>query len=460
MSKLWGGRFEGDTDSAAKRLNDSLPFDQRLWREDIEGSIAHATMLGEAGIIAPEDAVQITEGLKTILGNLETASIALPEDAEDIHAAIESLLKNLIGQTAGKLHTARSRNDQVATDLRLFIRRAIDDLDESLRSFQSVLISLAEQELDTIMPGYTHLQRAQPVLLSHHLLAYFWMLQRDRERLTDARKRVNVLPLGSGALAGTTFPIDRQRVADLLGFEAVSPNSLDAVSDRDFVIEFLAACSLISVHLSRLGEEIVLWNSYEFGFIELDDSVATGSSMMPQKKNPDVAELARGKTGRVIGHLVSLLTTMKGLPLAYNKDMQEDKVPVFDTIDTLQTLLPALARTLSTASFNRGRMAQDLNKDFSTVTDLADELVRSGLSFREAHEKVGMLVRECLASGTTISNVPQSRLAELGLKHPNFDLSARASISRRTAPGGTARGNVEDQVAIATSLIKPASGLE
>ena len=452
MSTLYSGRFEVETKEAIRRLNDSLPFDRRMWREDIEGSIAHATMLGETGIIPQEDASQIVIGLKSLREELQDGSASLPA-AEDIHTAVEQLLKERIGDTAGKLHTARSRNDQVATDLRLYVRGAIDYLDTQVTAFQATLVTIATMEIDTVMPGYTHLQRAQPIRLSHHLLAYFWMLQRDRERLHDSRKRVNQLPLGSGALAGTGFPIDRQRVAELLGFEGVCHNSLDAVSDRDFALEFLGALSILAVHISRLGEEIVLWNSKEFGFIELDDSVSTGSSMMPQKKNPDVAELARGKSGRIFGHLMALLTTMKGLPLTYNKDMQEDKEGLFDAVDTLSLLLPALSETLSTATFKKERMKLACYGDFSTATDLADAIVKQGVPFREAHCLVAKLVRKCLDQGIVLEEVTSEELNEL---HPGVtwpERSASASVELRNSQGGPSKQSVLDQLAQAKNLL-------
>jgi argininosuccinate lyase len=443
-----------------ERLNNSLPFDSRLWREDIDGSIAHATMLGEVGIIPAEDARSIIDGLSAIGSDLSEGTAELPSDAEDIHSAIEAMLRQRIGAAAGRLHTARSRNDQVATDTRLYLRRIIEEIDQRLRSFQETLVTLSDREMETVLPGYTHLQHAQPVLLSHHLLAYFWMLQRDGERLADCRKRVNVLPLGAGALAGTSFPIRRERVAELLGFDGVTENSLDAVSDRDFVIEFLAAASLIMVHLSRLAEEIILWNSPEFGFVELDDSVTTGSSIMPQKKNPDVAELARGKTGRVFGNLVAMLTVMKGLPLAYNKDMQEDKEALFDTVDTLLTLLPPFEKTLATAQFRRERMGSSLEGDFSTATDLADHLVREGMTFRDAHHVVGRIVRDCIEKGIGLESLDSAALAAYA---PEFsagggvDASVEGSVQGRSVTGGTGPDAVRVQLVRARKVLSSAS---
>lgn len=451
MRKLWGGRFEGTTDALIERLNNSLAFDARLWRQDIEGSIAHAAMLGSADIVTQEESDQLVRGLRELREQLANGETALPEDAEDVHSAVEGLLRERIGAVAGKLHTARSRNDQVCTDLRLYLREECDALDIELEAFQQTLLTLAEREMETILPGCTHLQHAQPVVLSHHLLAYFWMLDRDRERLADTRRRINRLPLGAGALAGTSFPIDRHQVAEALGFEAVLENSLDAVSDRDFVAEFLAFASILMMHLSRLAEEIILWNSPEFGFIHLDDSVTTGSSIMPQKKNPDVAELARGKTGRIYGHLMALLVLMKGLPLAYNKDMQEDKEPAFDTVDTLHLVLPALRRTLDTAAFHRERMAQATVGDFSTATDLADYLVRKGLAFREAHEIVGRIVRVCLERGISLEALDASALADFSphLQDANSEglslVQVASSVRARRSFGGTSPEVVRQQ---------------
>ena len=478
--KLWGGRFMGSTDELVQRLNNSLVFDARLWREDIAGSIAHATMLGEQGIIPETDSALIVKGLYELEAELESGKLEFDPSQEDVHSAVEALLREKVGPVAGKLHTARSRNDQVATDTRLYLRGVINEIVGLLGSFQGTLVDLAESHLSTpttededeiedqddpqrptpnaptILPGYTHLQHAQPVLLSHHLLAYFWMLQRDRERLRDCYKRVNRLPLGAGALAGTSFPIDRERVAELLGFDGICENSMDAVSDRDFAVEFLAAASILMMHCSRLAEELIIWNSPEFGFVELDDSVTTGSSIMPQKKNPDVAELARGKTGRVYGNLMALLTTMKGLPLSYNKDMQEDKEPLFDTIDTLLTVLPPLEKTLKTARFRADRMAESLRGDFSTATDLADHLVLRGVPFREAHHLVGRLVRECIDSGIGLEELDAEALERLipgGGSDALEVLSVHSSVSARSARGGTAPEAVRAQIDRAREVI-------
>lgn len=462
--RLWGGRFQGSMDEIVERLNNSFRFDVRLWRQDIAGSIAHATMLGEAQIIPAEEAQQIVSGLRDIEQGIADGTLTFDPAAEDIHSAVEALLRQRIGPVAGKLHTARSRNDQVATDTRLYLREVIGQVDALLYEIQRTLTRLARQELDppTLLPGYTHLQHAQPVLLSHHLLAYFWMFQRDRERLADALKRVNRLPLGAGALAGTSFPIRRERVAELLGFAQIAENSMDAVSDRDYALEFLSAAAIISMHCSRLAEELILWNSPEFGFVQLDDSVTTGSSIMPQKKNPDVAELARAKTGRIYGDLLALLTVMKGLPLTYNKDMQEDKEPLFDAVDTLLLTLPAFEKTLATAQFQRERMRAALRGDFSTATDLADLLVRRGMAFRDAHHVVGRIVRHCIEQGIALEELGSETLASFA---PEFGTDAGeyatllASVEARRARGGTAPEAVREQLLHAEKLLEsmPAS---
>lgn len=451
MRKLWGGRFEGRTDALIERLNNSLAFDRRLWRHDILGSIAHAAMLGRQGILTSEEAGQIVEGLKRLEQDLASGVVQLPDEAEDVHTAVEGLLRDRIGPVAGKLHTARSRNDQVATDIRLYLRDACGEIDTELNAFQETLLTLSDREMKTILPGYTHLQHAQPVLLAHHLLAYLWMLDRDRERLTDGLKRINRSPLGAAALAGTGFPIDRRRTAQDLGFDDILHNSMDAVSDRDFIAEFLATAGIIMMHLSRLAEEIVLWNSPEFGFVTLDDSVTTGSSIMPQKKNPDVAELVRGKTGRVYGDLISVLTTLKGLPLAYNKDLQEDKEPLFDAIDTLLLVLPALRRTLDTARFRSERMRQATQGDFSTATDLADSLVRLGVSFRDAHEITGGLVRRCIENGIVLEDLDVETLKQwlpalAGASESAVSaLTVDWSVASRRSEGGVAEEAVRTQ---------------
>ena len=456
-AKLWAGRFSMETDALVHEFNASLAFDKRLWPYDIQGSISHVKMLGECGIIPQSDAETIANGLETLALELESGAAALSPDAEDVHMAVEALLTERIGPVAGKLHTARSRNDQVATDLRLYVRDAIDGLREQIAALQETLVGLAETHLDTLLPGMTHLQHAQPVRLAHHLLAYFWMLDRDRERLWETRARVNKLPLGAGALAGTTFPIDRERVAELLGFDGVIPNSLDAVSDRDFAIETVSALALVMVHLSRLCEELILWNSPEFGWVEMGDNVTTGSSIMPQKKNPDVAELVRGKAGRVFGDLTALLTLMKGLPLAYNKDMQEDKECVFDALDTAQICLSVMNTLLQNTEFKTEKMAASLSGDFSTATDLADYLVRQDLPFREAHAVVGKIVSDCLRRGMTLEDLTEEVLVTASPLFAGADpaalVSPRGSADARSAFGGTGRNAVEQQLGMARTVL-------
>jgi argininosuccinate lyase len=452
MKKLWGGRFSGSRDTFADEFGASIHFDKRLAPYDIQGSIAHVTMLGETGIIKLEEARQIVHGLERVRGKLDRGEIDFRISDEDIHMNIERHLTEEIGEVAGKLHTARSRNDQVALDFHLFIRESLVDVSNLLLSLQEALLTQAETQRGVIMPGYTHLQRAQPILFSHHLLAYVQMFSRDCERLQDLWKRVNVLPLGAGALAGTTFPIDRARVAALLNFDGVYENSMDAVSDRDFVLEFLSASALIMMHLSRLCEEIFLWSSGEFGFIELDDSLSTGSSMMPQKKNPDFAELVRGKTGRVYGSLVSLLTTMKGLPLAYNKDMQEDKEGTFDAVDTVLGSLTVVAAMVRSWKVSATRMRSAAEQGFTNATDAADYLAARGVPFREAHEVVGKLVRHCVEHAKALLELS---LEDFKRFSPVFEedvfqsLALETVVGRRMARGGTAGSSVEKQIELA-----------
>ncbi|BDI28624.1 argininosuccinate lyase [Capsulimonas corticalis] len=456
--KLWAGRFSQETDALVHQFNASLSFDRRLWPYDIQGSLAHVKMLGKCGIIPAEDSQTIVAGLETLAADLETGTAALDPGAEDVHMAVESLLTQRLGPVAGKLHTARSRNDQVATDIRLYVKDALADLGGKAERVQSRLIELASQNLDTLLPGVTHMQHAQPVRLAHHLLAYFWMLSRDRERLVDAWKRTDMLPLGAGALAGTTFPIDRHFVAQELGFAGVVENSLDAVSDRDFAIETVSAVAILMMHLSRLSEELILWSSPEFGFVEMGDNVTTGSSIMPQKKNPDVAELLRGKTGRVYGDLTALLTIMKSLPLAYNKDMQEDKEPLFDALDTASISLSVLHTLLENIAFKIERMARALHGDFSTATDLADYLVRQGLPFRQAHEVVGKIVGRCVAEGRALEDLSADDLAEASPLFTGVDapalISPRGSADARAAYGGTGKAAVEAQLERAQSWLE------
>ncbi|WP_181350687.1 argininosuccinate lyase [Thalassobacillus sp. CUG 92003] len=392
MSKLWGGRFTKPTNDLVDAYTSSIHFDQKLAKEDIQCSLAHVQMLGETGIISKEEAETISHGLTVISGKIDRGEVSFSTEHEDIHMNIEKLLIDEIGEVGGKLHTGRSRNDQVATDMHLYLRTKTNELIALLEHVQQAIYKQAEANVETILPGYTHLQRAQPVSFAHHVLAYFWMFERDKQRLQDSLKRINWSPLGAAAMAGTTYPIDRERTAELLDFEYVYPNSMDAVSDRDFILEFLSDASIIITHISRLSEELVLWSSEEFSFIELDDAFCTGSSIMPQKKNPDVPELLRGKTGRIYGHLTGLLTLLKGLPLAYNKDMQEDKEGMFDTVETLEGALNLLAPMLESMTVNKAHMRQAVTQDYSNATDIADYLAVKGMPFRQAHEVIGKIV--------------------------------------------------------------------
>jgi argininosuccinate lyase len=444
-TKLWGGRFATGTADSVEAFTASIEIDARLYRHDIMGSIAHAKMLAKQRIIPAGDARKIIRGLQTIQREIDGRKFKFSQADEDIHMNIERRLTELIGPAGGKLHTARSRNDQVALDMRLFLRDEVGLIVDGLHALGQELARAASKHLDVIMPGYTHLQRAQPVLFSHHLLAYFDMFERDGERFNECLTRINVLPLGSGALAGTTFPIDRAYVAKLLGFPRVSKNSIDAVSDRDFLLEFLASSSILFVHLSRLAEEFVLWSTQEFGFVELPDGYCTGSSMMPQKKNPDVPELIRGKTGRVFGHLQALLTIMKGLPLAYNRDLQEDKIPLFDTVDTVKACVKIMGEVIAGMKVRRERMLSAVQDGFMNATDLADYLVERALPFRAAHEVAGKVVQFCLAHGKRIEEltlVELKRFSDKFEKNVYKYLSAEAAVERRRAVGGTARGNV------------------
>ena len=390
--KLWGGRFSKNTDSEVNDFNSSIRFDSRMYRQDIEGSIAHATMLGKTGVISDDDSKLIVKTLGEILDDINAGNVEFTEDAEDIHMNIETILISRIGDVGKRLHTGRSRNDQVALDIRMYLKDEIKEIRKMLFSLERTLLSAAKDNLDTVMPGYTHLQKAQPITLSHHAMAYFEMFKRDIGRLDDCCKRTNIMPLGSGALAGTTYPLDREMVCNLLGFDSVTLNSLDGVSDRDFVIELASALSICIMHLSRYCEELILWNTNEFNFIEMDDSCSTGSSIMPQKKNPDVAELIRGKSGRVYGDLVSILTVMKGIPLAYNKDMQEDKECIFDAVDTLKLCIPVFEKMISTMKINKEKMRAGASGGFTNATDAADYLVKKGMPFRQAHEVIGKMV--------------------------------------------------------------------
>ncbi len=444
-TKPWSGRFKEPTAELVEKYTASIPYDWRLYAYDIQGSIAHAEMLAKTGIITKAESKKIIQGLLRIKKEISTGAFKFSIGLEDIHMNIESRLIELIGPVGGKLHTARSRNDQVALDVRLYLRDRIAIIFRLLRMLQAVLVELAERHSDAVMPGYTHLQRGQPVLFGHHLLAYFEMFERDRERLADCFRRVNVMPLGSGALAGTVFPVDRGFVAKQLGFDKVCMNSMDAVSDRDFVIEFLSDASLIMMHISRLSEELVLWSSAEFGFVSLADSFTTGSSIMPQKKNPDVAELARGKTGRVYGSLIALLTIMKGLPLAYNRDMQEDKEPLFDAADTVIETLSVFIEMLKTIEVNKDAMRRAAEDGYITATDLADYLVKKGLPFRQAHEVVGRAVLRAGELGCSLLDMPikeYKRLSALIDEDVYDAISLETSVGRRTSLGGTAPANL------------------
>jgi len=443
--KLWKGRFTEKTAKVVERFTASIDVDKRLYRYDIEGSIAHCRMLAKTGIISESDGDTLVQGLNQIRREIDAARFQFDEQLEDIHMHIESRLFEIVGKVAQKLHTARSRNDQVALDVRMYLRDAQSELILRLGRLQRLLIELARTHIDVLIPGYTHLQRAQPVLLAHHFMAYVEMFHRDAQRMQECRVRTNVMPLGSAALAGTPFPIDRAYVAELLEFPAISTNSLDAVSDRDFIIEFLSAAALCMMHVSRLSEEMILWSTAEFGFIELPDAFATGSSIMPQKKNPDVPELVRGKTGRVYGHLMALLTLMKALPLSYNRDLQEDKSALFDAVETLSVCIDVYVQMLPGIRIHARRMEQAASTGYINATDLADYLVRQGLPFREAHHCVGQAVRLGLDQGKELHELSLSELQSCSslVKEDVFDhLAARETVNRRSGPGGTARSAV------------------
>lgn len=454
MAKLWEGRFGKETDAGVNSFNSSIFFDKTLIEEDITGSIAHAEMLGATGIIAAEDAELIVNGLNGILADIKSGILVIDEKAEDVHTFVESVLTERIGAAGKKLHTARSRNDQVALDTRIYVKKKIVSVKNKILRLIKTLVKTAEENIGIIMPGYTHLQRAQPVAFSHYMLAYVNMFMRDKSRLEDCCKRADYLPLGSAALAGTSYPIDRFYVAEKLGFGHVCANSLDGVSDRDFVIEFIFCLSTVMMHLSRLSEEIILWNSSEFGFIELDDAFSTGSSIMPQKKNPDVAELARGKTGRVYGDLMAILTVMKGLPLAYNKDMQEDKEALFDAVDTVEICLPVVAGMIDTMTVRADNMEKAAQKGFINATDVADYLTKKGVPFRDAYKCSGALVAECIRQGKTLNELPLSEYKKFNNLFEN-DIYRETDIKncaeKRTSYGGGSNQSVKIQI----SEIKP-----
>lgn len=447
--KLWGGRFSKNTDELMDDFNSSIHFDNRMYRHDILGSAAHVKMLGSCGVISRSDAELIFKTLFEILDDIENGKVEFEVSAEDIHMNIETLLISRIGDVGKQLHTGRSRNDQVALDIRMYLKDEVIDIKSMLKDLLSVILRIAEENIDTIMPGYTHLQRAQPITLAHHHMAYFQMFKRDIERLNDCYKRINIMPLGSGALAGTTYPLDRQMVASELGFDDITANSIDGVSDRDFAIELASCLSIIMMHLSRFSEEIILWCTGEFAFIELDDLYSTGSSIMPQKKNPDVAELVRGKTGRVYGSLLSLLTIMKGLPLAYNKDMQEDKEAIFNAVDTVKLCLPIFTKMLDTIKINKETMYNAAKGGFANATDMADYLVKKGIPFRDSHEIIGRMVAYCLGKNISIDDMSMDEFKFFTDKIETdvYDaISLNTCINERKLPGGPAKESVLEQI--------------
>ncbi|RLB18588.1 MAG: argininosuccinate lyase [Deltaproteobacteria bacterium] len=447
--KFWGGRFKEETNTLVDQFNASIGFDRRLYEQDIKGSMAHCKMLGEKGILSEEETSTILEALVEIKRELDHNELQVNEEYEDIHTLVEKTLIEKIGPLGEKLHTGRSRNDQVALDVRMYVRDCIQSVLQGIRNMQKSLVSLAEQNQDVLMPGYTHMQRAQPVLLAHHLLAYFEMLRRDRTRFQDTLGRTNVMPLGAAALSGSTFDLDREMVARELSFDAISRNSMDAVSDRDFVLDFLYSASVLMMHLSRLSEELILWSTQEFGFASISDAFCTGSSIMPQKKNPDIPELIRGKTGRVYGDLMALFTTMKGLPLCYNKDMQEDKEVLFDAADTVDACLNIMASLLKSVSFDRERMSSAIQTGFLEATDLADYLVRKGLPFRQAHEVVGKMVLFALQEKKELRDLT---LAQMKTFSRQIDqdvyewVDPSLCVKRRELPGGTGPGQVKERI--------------
>lgn len=460
MAKLWAGRTAGETDRLADDFNSSIRFDCKLYRQDITGSMAHAAMLGAKGILTQEEAQTLIDGLAGILSDLESGKLAFDWSCEDIHMFVEQELTNRLGSLGKKLHTARSRNDQVALDLRMYLREESDALDEEIRDLLDALLAQAEQHRATILPGYTHLQRAQPITFGHHLLAYAMMLLRDLDRLCDGRKRINCSPIGCCALAGTTYDTDRRMEAKELGFDDICRNSIDGVSDRDFCVELLSDCALLMMHLSRFAEELILWSSWEFQFVELSDAYTTGSSIMPQKKNPDMAELIRGKTGRVYGDLLALLTTLKGLPLAYNKDLQEDKESVFDALETVHQCLRVLTPMVRTMRVRADRMLQAAQTGFLNATDLADYLVRKGLPFRSAYKLSGELVAECLRRGCVLETLP---LEVYQTYSPLFgedlygEIRLENCVEKRISEGGTSARSVDGQIAYVREQLRKGS---
>ncbi len=457
--KLWQGRFQKRTSSITEDFNSSIAVDQRMYREDILGSMAHARMLGECGIIPGEDSVLIINGLQSILEDADKGLLEFTVEAEDIHMNVETLLIERIGEAGKRLHTGRSRNDQVALDFRMYMKKGTREVEDMVLDLLKVILGLAKEHKDTIMAGYTHLQKAQPVTLGHHLMAYFQMFSRDLTRFIDSEKRMDHMPLGSGALAGTTYPIDRNMVASELGFGSITENSMDGVSDRDFALEFLGASSILMMHLSRFCEEIIIWNSNEFGYVEMDDAFSTGSSIMPQKKNPDIAELVRGKTGRVYGDLVALLTIMKGLPLAYNKDMQEDKETTFDALDTVKACLAAFTPMLSSATFNKDAMMAKLRGGFLNATDAADYLVMQGVPFRSAHEVIGRMVNYCIINGKALDDLSQDEFKSFSDKFGKDILEfikMENCLQRRKTYGGPSAAAMDTAIHNAGAFISSA----
>ena len=449
MAKMWAGRTAGDTDKIADDFNSSIHFDCRMYRQDIKGSMAHAAMLAKTGIISESDADALIDGLEGILNDLDSGKLEFDMSCEDIHMFVEQVLTERIGDTGKKLHTARSRNDQVALDLRMYLRDETAEITKLARELTEVLTEVAEKNMGAVMPGYTHLQRAQPILFSHHMMAYVMMLMRDQERMADAVKRMNVSPIGSCALAGTTYHTDRQFEAERLGFHSIAWNSLDGVSDRDFCVELMSDIAILMMHLSRFSEELVLWSSWEFKFIELSDSYTTGSSIMPQKKNPDMAELIRGKTGRVYGDLMALLTTLKGLPLAYNKDMQEDKEAVFDCVDTVKICLKVMIPMIATMRILPDNMRRAANEGFINATDLADYLVRKGMPFRTAYKISGQIVSECIKKGLVLETFPldeYKKHSELFENDVYDDINIESCVEKRISAGGTSSASVREEI--------------
>ena len=455
--KLWGGRFQKATDKKVDDFNSSIRFDKRMYRQDIRGSIAHARMLGAQGIIPMEDSKKIAAELENILADIDAGKVEFLIDAEDIHMNIEKILTDRIGEAGKRLHTGRSRNDQVALDIRMFLMDENEEIAQMLIELMKTLTELAKKHTDTVMPGYTHLQKAQPITFAHHCMAYFEMFRRDYMRLCDCKERTNVMPLGSGALAGTTYPLDRRFVAEQLGFADITRNSLDGVSDRDFVIELAGCLSLIMMHLSRFCEELILWSSHEFSFIEMDDAYSTGSSIMPQKKNPDVAELIRGKTGRVYGHLMGLLTTMKGLPLAYNKDMQEDKEPIFDSIDTVKLCLPVFCDMIATMTVKKDNMLKGAKGGFTNATDAADYLVKKGMPFREAHSVIGNLVFYCIEHNKSLDDLSideYKTFSDIFEDDIYTAVSMETCVNDRKVEGGPAKAAVANAIKESEEFLK------